>query len=42
MNVRDIDRDTELPITVQMIRRALAAAVWGDTLSILRNRCPAS
>ena len=38
LNVRDIDRDTGLPITVQMIRRALAAAVWGDTLSILRNQ----
>ena len=33
LNVRDIDRDTGLPITVQMIRRALAAAVWGGYLN---------
>lgn len=38
LNVRNIDRDTGLPITPAMIRRALAAAVWGDTLAILRNR----
>lgn len=38
MNVRGIDRDTGLPITPQMIRRALAGAVWGDTLAILRDQ----
>lgn len=38
LNVRDIDRDTGLPITLSMVRRALAAAVWGDTLAILRNQ----
>ena len=38
LNVRDIDRDTGLPITAAMVRRALAAAVWGDTLAILRNQ----
>ena len=38
LNVRDIDRDKSLPITLPMVRRALAAAVWGDTLAILRNR----
>lgn len=38
LNVRGIDRDTGLPITPGTIRRALAAAVWGDTLAILRNQ----
>ena len=38
LNVRGIDRSAGLPITVQMVRRALAAAVWGDTLAILRNQ----
>ena len=38
LNVRDIDRDTGLPITLPMIRRALAAAVWGDALAIARNQ----
>ena len=38
LNVRDIDRDTGLPITPRMVRRALAAAVWGDTLALLRNQ----
>ena len=38
LNVRDIDRDTGLPITLAMIRRALAAAVWGDALAIVRNQ----
>ena len=38
LNVRDIDRDTGLAITPKMVRRALAAAVWGDVLSILRSQ----
>ncbi len=38
LNVRDIDRSTGLPITLPMIRRALAAAVWGDALALLRNQ----
>ena len=38
LNVRGIDRSTGLPITAHMVRRALAAAVWGDTLAILRNQ----
>jgi len=38
LNVRGIDRDTGLPITPAMIRRALAAAVWGDVLAIARNQ----
>ena len=38
LNVRGIDRDTGLPITPAMIRRALAAAVWGDALAIARNQ----
>ena len=37
-NVRDIDRDTGLPITAAMVRRCLAAAVWGDALALLRNQ----
>ena len=38
LNVRGIDRDAGLPITLPMVRRALAAAVWGDALAILRNQ----
>ncbi len=38
LNVRGIDRDSGLPITSLMVRRALAGAVWGDTLAILRNQ----
>ena len=38
LNVRKIDRDTGLPITLPMVRRALAAAVWGDALAIARNQ----
>ena len=38
LNVRGIDRSTGLPITAAMVRRALAAAVWGDTRAILRNQ----
>nr|WP_326185798.1 hypothetical protein [uncultured Oscillibacter sp.] len=38
LNVRGIDRDTGLPITLPMVRRALAGAVWGDTLAILRDQ----
>ena len=38
LNVRDIDRGTGLPITAAMVRRCLAAAVWGDTLALLRNQ----
>lgn len=38
LNVRDIDRDTGLPIRPAMVFQALAGAVWGDTLAILRNQ----
>ena len=38
LNVRDIDRDTGLPIRPAMVFRALAGAVWGDTLAILRDQ----
>ena len=38
LNVRGIDRGTGLPITAAMVRRCLAAAVWGDTLALLRNQ----
>lgn len=38
LNVRGIDRNTGLPITPAMIRCALAGAVWGDTLAILRDQ----
>ena len=38
LNVRDIDRDTGFPIRPPVLRRALAAAVWGDALAIVRNQ----
>ena len=38
LNVRGIDRATGLPITLPMVRRCLAAAIWGDALSILRSQ----
>lgn len=38
LNVRGIDRDAGLAITPRMVRRALAGAVWGDTLAILRDQ----
>ena len=38
LNVRDIDRKDGLPIRPAMVFRALAAAVWGDTLAILRDQ----
>lgn len=38
LNVRGIDRDAGLSITPRALRRALAAAVWGDTLAVLRNQ----
>ena len=38
LNVRGIDRDTGLPITPATVRRALAGAVWGDTVAILRDQ----
>lgn len=38
LNVRGIERDSGLPISPDMVRRALAAAVWGDTLAILRDQ----
>ena len=38
LNVRGIDRNAGLPITLPMVRRALAAAVWGDALALLRNQ----
>ena len=38
LNVRDIDRDQGLVIRPAMIWQALAAAVWGDTLALLRDQ----
>lgn len=38
LNVRGIDRETGLRITLPMVRRCLAAAVWGDALALLRNQ----
>ena len=38
LNVRDIDRGDGLPIRLSMVYQALAGAVWGDTLAILRNQ----
>lgn len=38
LNVRDIDRKDGLPIGPAMVFHALAGAVWGDTLAILRDQ----
>ena len=38
LNVRDIDRGDGLPIRPAMVLQALAGAVWGDTLAILRDQ----
>lgn len=38
LNVRNIDRENRLPIRPAMIYQALAGAVWGDTLAILRDQ----
>lgn len=38
LNVRDIDRENGLPIRPAMVFRALAGAVWGDTLALLRDQ----
>ncbi len=38
LNVRGLERDAGLPITPGMVRKAIAGAVWGDTLAILRNQ----
>lgn len=38
LNVRGIDKGAGLPITLPMVRRALAATVWGDTLALARNQ----
>ena len=38
LNVRGLDPGGGLPITPPMLVRALAAAVWGDTLLLLRNQ----
>ena len=38
LNVRGIDRETGLAITLPMVRRALAAAVWGDALLLLYHQ----
>lgn len=38
LNVRGIDRNTGLPIRPAMVFQALAGAVWGDTLAILRDQ----
>ena len=38
LNVRGIDRQDALPLNPGMIGKALAAAVWGDTLAIARDQ----
>ena len=38
LNIRDIDRKDGLPIRPAMVFQALAGAVWGDTLAILRDQ----
>lgn len=38
LNVRGIDRRNALPLAPGMIGKALAAAVWGDTLAMARDQ----
>ena len=38
LNVRQIDRENALPVRPAMVLQALAAAVWGDTLAVLRDQ----
>lgn len=38
LNVREIDRENRLPVRPAMVFQALAGAVWGDTLAILRDQ----
>ena len=38
LHERELAAITGLPITAAMVRRCLAAAVWGDTLALLRNQ----
>ena len=38
LNVRDIDRENGLSIRPAMVFQALAGAVWGDTLALLRDQ----
>lgn len=38
LNVRGIARDAALPVTAAMVRRAMAAVLWGDALMLLRNQ----
>lgn len=38
LNVRGIERDAALPVTVSMARRAAAAVFLGDALMLLRNQ----
>lgn len=38
LNVRGIDKKGALPIRPAMVWQALAAAVWGDTLALLRDQ----
>ena len=38
LNIREIDKQDRLPIRPAMIHQALAGAVWGDALAILRDQ----
>lgn len=38
LNIREIDKQDRLPIRPAMIPQALAGAVWGDALAILRDQ----
>ena len=38
LNVRDLERASALPVTPVTARRALAAALWGDALMLLRRQ----
>lgn len=37
-NVRGLEKENRVPIRLSMIPKALAGAVWGDTLAILRDQ----
>lgn len=38
LNVRGIEKSAALPVSLDIVRRALAAAVWGDTLMLLEHQ----
>ena len=38
LNVRDLERQAALPVSLSMARRALAAALWGDALMVCAHQ----